>query len=63
MKTRTAAANWFLTAAQQGDPEAEYELSICYSHGRGVDRNIGEAENWLVRATEHGFVIPSVTNL
>jgi TPR repeat protein len=41
--------------AEDGDPEAEYQLAIRYEHGTGgVAQNIGEAVRWYERAAEHG---------
>ena len=43
-------------AARAGLSEAQYELSLFYWAGRGVDRNAGEAFAWAVRAGAQGDV-------
>ncbi len=45
-----------IAKAEQGDPDAQYELGICYLHGEGVERNEEEAVKWLTEAAEQGHV-------
>ena len=40
------AVEWFRKAADQGCPEAYYELAVCYENGDGLDRNLDRAEIW-----------------
>lgn len=50
---RTAFGH-FKTAAEQGDAEAQYRLSRCYSEGKGVDIDEGKAFEWAMKAAESG---------
>ena len=42
-------------AAGQGDAEAQFNLGIMYSTGRGVPRSDTEAVRWYRMAAEQGF--------
>jgi len=33
---RVQAARWYLGAAEQGDPDVQYDLATPYAAGRGV---------------------------
>ena len=44
------AAEWFLEAAKQGHPEAQYELFNCYNQGIGVTKDKDQAIHWLRKA-------------
>ena len=37
------AAKWFLKAAEQGHPLAQWNLSVSYHHGVGVKKDENEA--------------------
>ena len=37
---RTAAVGWFRKSALQGDPYGENALGVCYSYGRGVEKDV-----------------------
>ena len=41
--------------AQAGKPQAQMELSICYSHGQGVLMDAQQAEGWFRKAAEQGY--------
>ena len=41
-------------AAERGDPEAQFNLGMCYEEGKGVSRNYAEAVKWLRKAAERG---------
>lgn len=44
-----------IAAAQNGDVEAQYELSVLYSQGKdGLERDWDEAEKWRLKAAEAG---------
>lgn len=44
-----------IAAAQNGDAEAQYELSVLYSQGKdGLERDRDEAEKWRLKAAEAG---------
>ena len=43
---------WFLKAAEQGDPEAQYYLGLMYNKGFGLKQDYTEAMNWYLKAAE-----------
>jgi len=40
--------------AEQGDPKAEADLGDMYYHGRGIQRDYGEALRWYRKAADQG---------
>jgi len=44
----------YLNAAEQGDTEAQYQITQCYMEGSGVEENHNEAEKWCMKAAENG---------
>ena len=52
-----AAFKYFKQASEYGDPEAQYELGLCFFEGEGVDCDINEAINMWKLSAEQGFVI------
>jgi TPR repeat protein len=50
----SAAAKWYLDAAEQGIPEAQYALGKMYFEGQGVARDPAKAATWIRRAAEQG---------
>ena len=40
------AAVWFQRSAEQGDVKAQYNLTVCYLEGRGVDQDLVQAATW-----------------
>ena len=44
----------WLTAAQQGDAKAQYELGVCYDFGNGVLKDPTMAKEWIKKASENG---------
>ena len=49
------AAEWYLKAAEQGEPEAQFELSLLYTTGHGVDADYTQAMHWLQKSAEQGY--------
>ncbi len=49
------AAYWYGKAANQGDAEAQYDLYLCYQHGKGVEKNLQEAVRWLKLSANGGY--------
>jgi len=45
---------WYRKAAEQGLPEAQFELGYCYDNGEGVEQNPSEAAKWYRKAAEQG---------
>lgn len=53
--TREAqAVQWFQRAAEQGLPEAQYNLAFLLERGRGVEKNEEEAAKWYQAAAQSG---------
>ena len=48
------AVKWFRKAAAQGNAEAQYELSVSYERGIGVEQDMQSALEWLKKAAENG---------
>ncbi len=51
------AARHLQTAAQQGDPLAQYWLGRLYRSGRGVPQNAAAAHRWFAQAAAQGLAI------
>eukprot|EP01126_Amoeba_proteus_P045610 TRINITY_DN5118_c0_g1_i4.p1 TRINITY_DN5118_c0_g1~~TRINITY_DN5118_c0_g1_i4.p1 ORF type:complete len:737 (+),score=150.46 TRINITY_DN5118_c0_g1_i4:198-2408(+) len=49
------AAKWFVMAAQQGNPQAQYNLGAMYMNGDGIQRNLGEALKLFKMAADQGL--------
>ncbi|MEZ5824723.1 MAG: tetratricopeptide repeat protein [Geminicoccaceae bacterium] len=49
-----SAAEWFLSAARAGDPEAMREMGRIYAEGNGFERDVAEAGRWFAAAAEAG---------
>lgn len=43
------------SSANQGDPQAQYQLALCYFHGQGVVKNTIEAYKWVLLAQAGGL--------
>ena len=48
------ALNSFLALAEQGDPQAQYQLSAMYFAGHGVAQDVEQAEMWCRKAASQG---------
>ncbi len=46
---------YYRNGAEQGDPQAQYNLGLCYYEGRGVYQNMTSAVKWFRKAAEQGF--------
>jgi len=53
-KDEAQAFAWWLKAAQQSEPLAQYSVAQGYKFGLGVTANPPEAVAWYVKAAEHG---------
>lgn len=42
--------------ASKGDPEAQYNLGLCYGYGEGVPVNLEKAKEWLLKADDQGHI-------
>ena len=54
-KKYKTAVEYFTTAAEQGDAQAQYRLGECYYFKRGVKRNYKKAVDWCEKAAEEGI--------
>ena len=50
------AARWFAVAAENGVPEAQYNLGLMHYRGEGVPRQLYEALKWMRQAATNGHV-------
>ena len=53
----TSAANYFLTAAQAGSSEAQYQLGLLYVQGIGIDSNLVKAKILIQKAADQGHLL------
>lgn len=53
-KDYKAALEILHSLAENGDPEAQYQLAVCYVKGYGVEKSDTEASSWLRKAAESG---------
>ena len=53
-RDQSEAVKWYRMAAEQGLPDAVFELARCYRFGIGVRRNRTTALKWLHKAAERG---------
>jgi uncharacterized protein len=44
-----------LRAANQGAPEAQYVIGLCYANGLGVEADSNVAEKWFLKSAQDGF--------
>jgi TPR repeat protein len=49
------AVKWLRLAAEQGEVWGQYELSLHYGNGEGVEKDVKEAFQWCLKAAEQGF--------
>ena len=52
------AAKWFRKSADQGDPEAQFDLGLMYEEGAGVEKDKILAHMWKDKAQKKGYVEP-----
>ena len=50
----TEALQWFRSAADQGNADAQYNLGVMYDEGQGVPQDDTEALQWYRRAADQG---------
>ena len=49
------AVRWYRQAAEEGDPEAQYNLGVMYNFGRGLPQSDAQAMMWYREAAERGI--------
>ena len=54
-KNLPEAAKWYRKAAEQGYPQAQYNLGLLYEDGKGMTRNYHKATQWYQRAAKKGL--------
>ena len=54
VKDESTAFYWFEKAALQGEPAAQYQLSVCYSKGIGCKPDTQKAMEWMRQAALSG---------
>ena len=45
---------WYSKAAEQGYPNAQYDLALKYENGLGVNKDYNEAIKWYGKAANQG---------
>lgn len=50
-----AAVEEWRPLAEKGDARAQYQLGLLYRHGKGVERDYGEAAGWFRKSAERGL--------
>lgn len=53
-KNAEAARDWFQQAAEQGSPQAYYNLGNMYQNALGVDQDFEVAANWYQQPLRRG---------
>ena len=51
------AAKLYQLAAEQKDPDAQYQLGLMYSNGEGISQDYKEAAKWFQLAVEQGNML------
>ncbi len=46
---------WYLSAARQGRPEAEYKVGYLFEKGMGIPASKSDAIAWYQKASAHGY--------
>jgi TPR repeat protein len=46
---------WYQKAANQGQAEAQYNLGIAYTFGKGVLKDYKQAVYWYQKAADQGY--------
>ena len=46
------AVHWYTKAAEQGDADAQQNLSVMYARGEGVARDAAKSRYWARKARE-----------
>ncbi|KAF9106137.1 hypothetical protein BGX29_010387 [Mortierella sp. GBA35] len=53
-KDYQAAMDWYLKAADQGDPVGLRKVGVLYYHGQGVPQDYSAAMEWYLKAADQG---------
>jgi TPR repeat protein len=60
-KDDVEAVKWYLKAGEQNVPDAQFALGNIYATGRGVERDLSAANDWLERADKSQMGTGSIT--
>jgi hypothetical protein len=60
-KDMAKAAYWYELAAQQGDPDAQYQTAGYYMAGQGVAKDPAKAAEWFRKSAEGGNTMAALT--
>ncbi|KAF9080433.1 hypothetical protein BGX23_002162 [Mortierella sp. AD031] len=52
-----AAMNWYMRAAEQEYPKAQFRIAVLYGQGLGIAQDYAKAVEWCLRAAEQGDAI------
>ena len=53
-KDMAEAVRWMRRAAKNGDPNAQFNMAVCYTKGDGVRHSLEKAVEWYKRGAENG---------
>lgn len=56
MPPATVGPTSLRTAAQQGDPGAQFEVAARFAEGKGIKQDFQQAITWYTRAAQKGFI-------
>ncbi len=59
-ENRQKAHEWYLKAANQGDPGAQYKIGSAYRDGDRVQKDYQKALEWYLKAANQGYPIAQV---
>ena len=54
-KSNEEGIYWAKKSAEQGFPDAQYLLALCYNEGRGVKKNKQQTIYWLNKACNNPY--------
>lgn len=49
------AVHWFTNAANRWNPQAQFQLAMCYAKGVGLPKDIVKAYMWATVASRNGY--------
>lgn len=50
------AARWYFNAANAGNSDAQYALGLLFLVGKGVEKSLDDANQWMSRAAKGGHI-------
>ena len=53
-KNTKKAFDYYMLAANNGDPDAQNSVGSCYFRGEGIVQNLGEAKKWFEVSASQG---------